>query len=75
MRSDERAKESDNSCFLEKPISTENIWDATARTNHALSVPEWQKAELDKRYDDYKNGKSKLHAWQGVHEKPRDKCK
>ena len=33
-----------------------------------LPMPEWQKIELEKRYNDYKCGYLKLHDWNEVHE-------
>lgn len=46
-----------------------------APISEPYSCPEWQKSELDKRYKDYKNGKLKLHDWEGVHEELRNKYK
>lgn len=40
-----------------------------------LTLPEWQKVELDKRYQEYKSGKLALHEWNEVHEALRDKHK
>ncbi|MBI5675676.1 MAG: addiction module protein [Nitrospirae bacterium] len=75
MMSSEIIKEIDNLGLSEKLILVEEIWDSIARNNAELPMPEWQKAELDKRYSDYKNGKLKLHNWEGVHEELRDKYK
>ncbi len=36
---------------------------------------EWQKHELDKRYQEYKSGKLELRDWQTVHEELRAKYK
>jgi len=73
--SSEIIKEIDNLGLSEKLILVEEIWDSIARNNAELPMPDWQKAELDKRYRDYKNGKLKLHNWEGVHEELRDKYK
>ena len=35
----------------------------------------WQKQELDRRYNDYKENKLKLHDWKDVHAGLRDKYK
>ena len=75
MRSNEIIKEIDDLGLSEKLILVEDIWDSIARNNAELPMPEWQKAELDKRYSNYKNGKLKLHDWEGVHEKLRNKYK
>jgi putative addiction module component (TIGR02574 family) len=39
----------------------EKIWDQIARNNSTLPLPEWQKAELNKRYGEYKNENLQLH--------------
>ncbi len=64
MRPNEIIKEIDNLGLSEKLLLVENIWDSIARYNGELPMPEWQKAELDKRYRDYKNGNLKLHNWE-----------
>ena len=40
-----------------------------------LPMPEWQRNELDKRYDHYKQFKLELHDWQKVHHELRDRYK
>ena len=75
MRTNEIIKEVDDLGLSEKLILVEDIWDSIARNNAELPMPEWQKAELDKRYSDYENGKLELHDWEGVHEKLRNKYK
>lgn len=59
----------------EKILLVENIWDIIAVSNKNLSLPEWQKKELDKRYSDYKKGILTTHDWQSVHEELRSKYK
>jgi len=59
----------------EKLILVEDIWDSIARSNSVLPLYEWQKAELDKRYKEYKNGEQTLHNWNEVHEELRKKYK
>ncbi len=49
MRSSEIIKEIDNLALSEKLILVEDIWDSIAQSNAELPMPEWQKAELDKR--------------------------
>jgi len=67
MRPNEIAKEIDKLGLSEKLILVEEIWDGIARHNAELPMPEWQKAELDKRYSEYKDGKLKLHDCESVH--------
>ena len=59
----------------EKLLLVEDIWDSIAVSNAELSLPEWQKKELDKRYQEYKEGKLDLHDWKMVHEEVREKYK
>ncbi|MDO8282244.1 MAG: addiction module protein [Thermodesulfovibrionia bacterium] len=75
MRPNEIVKEIDKLDLSEKLLLVEDIWDAIARNNEVLPMPEWQKIELDKRYKDYKDGKLELHDWKSVHEELRDKYK
>ncbi len=51
----------------QKLLLAQDIWDSIARASGNLPLPEWQKNELDKRYSDFKEGKSTLHDWQDVH--------
>ncbi len=59
----------------EKLILVEDIWDSIARSNSELPLPEWQKIELDKRYEEFKEGKTGLHEWKKVHNELREKHK
>lgn len=59
----------------EKLILAEDIWYSIARNNSELPLPEWQKGELEKRYEEYKSGKLVLHEWQEVHKELREKHK
>ncbi|MBI4690427.1 MAG: addiction module protein [Nitrospirae bacterium] len=68
-------KEIENLRLSEKLILVEDIWDSIARSNAELPISEWQKSELAKRYNDYKNGNLMLHDWEGVHEELRSKYK
>ncbi|GJQ60151.1 MAG: addiction module protein [Candidatus Scalindua sp. AMX11] len=68
-------KEIDNLGLSEKLLLVEDIWDSIARSNSELPMPEWRKAELDKSYSEYKNGKLKLHDWEDVHNELRNKYK
>jgi len=51
----------------QKLLLAQDIWDSIARDSGNLPLPEWQKNELDKRYSDFKKGRSTLHNWQDVH--------
>lgn len=59
----------------EKLILVEDIWDSIAASNLELPMPEWQKKELDRRYQEYKQGKTELHDWKMVHDELREKYK
>ena len=75
MRPTEIINEINKLALSEKIILVEDIWDDIARHNSELPMPEWQKAELDKRYSEYKNGTLKLHDWEGVHAELRNRNK
>ncbi|PNU21215.1 addiction module protein [Geothermobacter hydrogeniphilus] len=47
------------------------IWDSIAGDNATLPLPEWQKAELDKRLADYRTTLGDLHPATEVHEQLR----
>ena len=59
----------------QKLILAQDIWDSIALKGGKLPIPEWQKDELDKRYDQYKQGEMELHDWQKVHSELREKHK
>jgi len=73
MRPNEIIKEINKLELSEKLILVEDIWDSIAMSNSMLPLPEWQKKELDKRYEEYKNGKLGLHDWKEVHSIIREK--
>ena len=75
MRPTEIINEINKLALSEKIILVEDIWDDIARHNSELPMPEWQKAELDKRYREYKNGTLKLHDWEDVHAELRNRNK
>lgn len=75
MSVNELIKQIDKLDLSEKLILVEDIWDSIARSNSVLPLYEWQKNELDKRYQEYKNGDQKLHDWDKVHEDIRKKYK
>nr|VFJ91531.1 MAG: putative addiction module component, TIGR02574 family [Candidatus Kentron sp. LFY] len=73
MRPDDLLKEIDNLCLSDKLMLVADVWDSIARANHVPPIPEWQKAELDRRYSDYRNGQSRLHDCKDVHERLRNR--
>jgi putative addiction module component (TIGR02574 family) len=75
MKRDEIIKEIDKMELSEKLLLVEDIWDSIARSNAVLPIHEWQKAELDRRYKEHKNGSLHLHNWKEVHEDLRNKYK
>jgi putative addiction module component (TIGR02574 family) len=56
-------------------ILTQDIWDSIALESGKLTMPEWQKSELEKRYGQYKQGKLELHDWREVHAELRERYK
>ncbi|MDD3050568.1 MAG: addiction module protein [Candidatus Cloacimonetes bacterium] len=75
MRPNEIRKEIDNLALAEKLILVEDIWDSIAKNNNELPLPEWQKLELDKRYNEYKNGELNLHDVKSAHKELRNRYK
>lgn len=75
MKKVEIVKEIEKLGLAEKLILVEDIWDAIARENSDVPLPEWQKTELDKRQAGYDSSGLKLHDWQSVHEDLRQKYK
>ena len=71
MELDEITSEINRLSATQKLIIVQDIWDSIAQESNRLSMPEWQKKELSKRYARYKNGKTNLHDWQAVHDKLR----
>lgn len=69
MKTKEIIKEVDKLNLDEKLSLVEDIWDSIAQSNAVLPMPQWQKAELDKRYVEYKEGKQNLHNVNDVHRK------
>ncbi|MBL7003666.1 MAG: addiction module protein [Gammaproteobacteria bacterium] len=67
MRPDQIKEEVARLDLSEKLLLVEDIWDSIAVDNVDIPMPLWQKKELDKRYDAYKNGDLKLHDWDDVY--------
>ncbi len=75
MRPEEIKTEISRLELSEKILLVEDIWDSIAASNSDMPMPDWQKKELDKRYQEYKSGNLELHDWKSVHEELRDKYK
>ena len=75
MRAEEIKIEIDGLELSEKLLLVEDLWDSIAASNSELTMPEWQKEELNKRYKKYKQGKLELHDWKSTHEELRGKYK
>ena len=75
MRPEDIKKEIDRLDLSEKLLLLEDVWDSIATANAELPVPEWKKAELDRRFEEFKSGKLALHDWSAVHEELRQKAK
>nr|VFJ61680.1 MAG: putative addiction module component, TIGR02574 family [Candidatus Kentron sp. DK] len=71
MRPHELIKEIDHLSLSDKLMLVADIWDSIARTNDAPPMPEWQKAELDRRYGDYRDKKLGLHGCKEMHDELR----
>lgn len=52
MELNQLIKEIDKLDLSEKLLLVEDIWDSIARSNSELPLPELQKLELDKRYQE-----------------------
>ena len=75
MTSHQLLKEIEKLELSEKLELVGELWDSIARDNDQLPLPEWQKAELDKRYKEFQNGEQTLHEWETVHKEIRNKHK
>lgn len=75
MEPDKIIAEINRMSLLQKLILAQDIWDSIALLGGKLPMPEWQKNELNKRYDLYKQEKMELHEWQSVHNELREKYK
>lgn len=73
MKTKEIIKEINKLDLSEKLTLVEDIWDSIVQGNAVLPMPQWQKAELDKRYAEYKQGKQSLHNVHDVHQELKNK--
>ena len=72
MRPEQIKEEISRLGLSEKLLLVEDIWDSIARDNDDIPLPEWQKQELDRRYQEFEKGNRELHDWKSVHENLRD---
>ncbi|MCP4353871.1 MAG: addiction module protein [Desulfobacterales bacterium] len=72
MRIEEIKNEIDKLELDERLLLVEDVWDSIAKSSLELPVPEWQKRELDRRYEEYKDGKQCVHDWKSVHKELRN---
>jgi len=75
MRTEEIRQAVNRLGLAEKLLLVVDVWDSIALSNSELPMADWQKRELDKRYEEYKTGKQSLHDWQSVHEYLRNEYK
>jgi len=71
MSKDALLKQINQLDLSEKLLMVEDLWDSIANDAASLPMPEWQKAELDKRISAYKKGHNKMFDWQEVHQQLR----
>jgi putative addiction module component (TIGR02574 family) len=71
MEPEQITKEISRMSLAQKLLLTQDIWDSIAREGDRLPMPQWQKKELDKRYDEYRQGTMDLHDWQDIHNRLR----
>jgi putative addiction module component (TIGR02574 family) len=67
MEPDKIASEINNLSIPQKLILIQDVWDSIALESGMLPMQEWQKVELAKRHNEYKEGKLDLSDWQDVH--------
>lgn len=72
MRAEEIKKEIEKLGVAEKLLLVEDLWDSIAVSNSEVTLSDWQKQELNRRYKSYQEGNMELHEWQAVHEKIKD---
>jgi len=75
MRLEEIRQEINRLYLSEKLLLIADVWDSIAQSNNELPMPEWQKKELDLRYQSYKADEQNLHDCFSVHESLRNKFK
>ncbi|MCF8130048.1 MAG: addiction module protein [Deltaproteobacteria bacterium] len=63
MEPNKIASEINRLSLPQRLILAQDIWDSIALESGKLSMPDWQKNELEKRHGQYKQGKMELHDW------------
>ena len=59
----------------ERLLIVEDTWNLIATDNKDIPMYDWQKKELDKRYDEYKQGKLEIYDCETVHNELREQYK
>ncbi len=59
----------------EKLGIVEDIWNQIAKDNDSIPIYDWQKRELDIRYNELQKGKLERHDWKIVHNNIREQYK
>ena len=75
MQTNEIVQAIDKLELSEKLLLVGAVWDDIARHNDLLPLPEWQKAELEKRQRAYARGEIKTRDVYSVHESIRGQYK
>ncbi len=73
MKANKIIEEIDKLEVSEKLLLVEDVWDSIAHND--LPLPEWQKRELGKRYEEYRSQELKLHDSADIHAELRTKYK
>jgi putative addiction module component (TIGR02574 family) len=73
MDPDKIAAEINKLSVPQKLILAQDIWDTIALESKQLPMPEWQKKELETRYEKYKEQQEELHDWRQIHIELRDR--
>jgi len=75
MSTIEIEKEIDKLGLSEKLLLVEDIWDMISKDNKNIPLSEWQKEELDRRYNTFLKGNEPLLDWKSVHAEIRSNSK
>ena len=66
MRPNEIKQEINKLNLSEKLLLIEDVWDSIAQDNSELTMPEWQKKELDRRKTHLQNNPDSGLTWEDV---------
>jgi len=75
MEPDKIVAEINRLSLPQRLLMAQDIWDSIALESGKLTMPDWQKLELGKRYSQYKQGILGLHDWRDVHHDLRESNK